>query len=607
MGKDVRAKLPGPQYGKGFALEKERLGRKRMGSNIVLKDAFKRFTKDQDKIQEPKETVRKFREKLKEIDLDILEKTVRIDNGRLDIPVYFSLCGRDAREIIGTKKQMGKGGTPDQAEASAVMELCERFSFFSFCKNPENFMVSTYRDMQEKALSFDAIAASVHDVSEDLDAAQKVFSELPLKWTRAYNLTRQEQIVIPFNWFFAINEFNGPSAGNCVEEALSQGICEIVERHVSSVISREKVRTNAIRKASVTDPVAREMIDKYERAGVKLYLTDFSLDTGIPSVGALAYDPATFPMQSEIVWTAGTTPDPQKALSRALTEVAQLAGDFNSGANYVASGLPKFQALDEVDFVIGDYHTVDICDLPDLSNDNIKVEVENLIAALEKIGMEVIVVDTMHARLGMPAFYTIVPGAHFRERAAETSVGMFSAKLIAEENAPERAIEQLRRVDAIMPGKYYVQFYLGACHLSAARPSEALPYFEKALKLGPKEEDKASIYSYMGVCLRDLERYEDALSTLQAGAACDNERTDIYNLMGFCHFKLKEHEKAIACFQRVLHLDPTSAIDYANIASNYRDMGKKALAIEFYEFALQLDPSIGFARENLEKLKGAQR
>jgi ribosomal protein S12 methylthiotransferase accessory factor YcaO len=34
-----------------------------------------------------------------------------------------------------------------------------------------------------------------------------------------------------------INEFNGPSAGNCVEEALSQGICELVERHVSSLIS----------------------------------------------------------------------------------------------------------------------------------------------------------------------------------------------------------------------------------------------------------------------------------------------------------------------------------------------------------------------------------
>jgi ribosomal protein S12 methylthiotransferase accessory factor len=73
--------------------------------------------------------------------------------------------------------------------------------------------------------------------------------------------------------------------------------------------------------------------------------------------------------------------------------------------------------------------------------------------------------------------------------------------------------------------------------------------------------------------------------------------------MGFCHFKLKEHEKAIECFRQVLRLDPSSAIDYANIASNYREMGEKNLAIRFYELALELDPSIQFARDNLLQLR----
>ncbi|UCF57940.1 MAG: tetratricopeptide repeat protein, partial [Deltaproteobacteria bacterium] len=82
------------------------------------------------------------------------------------------------------------------------------------------------------------------------------------------------------------------------------------------------------------------------------------------------------------------------------------------------------------------------------------------------------------------------------------------------------------------------------------------------------------------------------------------ERTDIHNLMGYCYFKLKEHEKAIQCFRKVLQLDPSSAIDYANIASNFRDMGDKDNAIRYYQFALALDPSIDFARENLEALQG---
>jgi ribosomal protein S12 methylthiotransferase accessory factor len=74
--------------------------------------------------------------------------------------------------------------------------------------------------------------------------------------------------------------------------------------------------------------------------------------------------------------------------------------------------------------------------------------------------------------------------------------------------------------------------------------------------------------------------------------------------MGFCHFKLKEHEAAIESFKQVIQLDPSSALDYANIASNYRDMGQTAKAIRYYEMALTLDGSIEFARENLVKLKG---
>ncbi|MDY6989932.1 MAG: YcaO-like family protein [Thermodesulfobacteriota bacterium] len=574
-----------------------------MTNKIVLKNAYKGSTLYQDKIISPEETVFRFQERLREVDLDILESTRRIDNGRLDIPVYFSICGKDATEVIGAKKQMGKGATPDQSEASAVMELAERFSFFSFSKDPGKFLVEEYRNIKDPVLPFEAIALSVHDDSDDLDKAREVFSSLPLKWTWAYNLTREEEVLIPFDWFFAINEFNGPSAGNCVEEALIQGICEVVERHVSSIISQNKLGAPAISRASITDPVALEMIGKYEKAGVRLLVSDFSLNTGIPSLGALAYDPSTFPQRSEIVWTAGTTPNPQKALNRALTEVAQLAGDFNTGSNYVASGLPKFRTLAEADFVLRADREVDISELPDLSHDNIRVEVENCVSALSEIGMEVIVVNVTHPILQIPAFYTIVPGAHFRERAQGTSVAMFSAKLIAEGENPERAISELQKMDHLMPGKYFVKFYLGSCHLSMNEPREALRNFQEALDLNPKEEDTASIYSYMGVCLKDLGQYRQAISALEKAEGYDNERTDIYNLMGFCYFKLKEHDNAIECFQQVLGLDPSSAIDYANIASNYRDMGKIDLAIQHYELALDLDPSIEFARDNLARLQ----
>jgi len=575
-----------------------------LGCNIKLKDAFKGYTFDQDKIFSPEETVARFKNRLKEVNLDILEETVRIDNGRLNIPIYFSVCGRDALDIIGTKKQMGKGGTPSQSEASAVMELAERFSFFSFWKNPENFRVDTYGNVKKQALPFEAIAKSVHDDSNELDRAREIFEDLPLKWTLACNMTKDREMLIPFDWFFAINEFNGPSAGNCVEEAMSQGICELVERHVSSIISREKKNVPAIDLNTVTDTLTCELIAKYKKAGIELFASDFSLNTGIPSVGALAYDPATFPEKSEMVWTAGTTPDPQKSLSRALTEVAQLAGDFNSGSNYVASGLPKFQDLADADFILKPDRTVPISSLPSLGNDNIKVEVENCIAALGVMDMELFSVDVMHPHLQIPAFYSIIPGAHFRERAVGTSVGMFCAKLIAASDNTQWSITQLNRMDRLLPDKYYIKFFLGLACISLNDPRKAIEFLEEALKLGPKREDVPSIYSYMGICLRDMAQYRKAIIVLEKGAEIDPERTDIHNLMGFCYFKLKEHTKAIEAFHKVLELNPASAIDYANIASNYRDMGNRDMAVRFYKFALELDENIDFARDNLKSLEG---
>ncbi len=570
--------------------------------NVKLQDAVKGFTLDQDKIIPPEETVAFFKNKLKQVNLDILDKTLRIDNGRLDIPVFFSTCGKDALDVIGTKKQMGKGATPAQSEASAVMELAERFSFFSFYKNPANFLTEVPKNLKKEAISFDLIAQSVHDDSQDLDLSKKIYDSLPLKWTPAYNLTRQKQVMVPLNWFYTINEFNGPSAGNCVEEALSQGISELIERHVCSVVSHQKIKTPLIRPESATDPVVKQMLAKYEKAGIKIYLSDFTLEMGIPTVGVLAWDPSTFPHKSEIIWTAGTTPCPQKALSRALTETAQLAGDFNSGSNYEASGLPKFTRLEDAQYVIEGSGLVDIGDLPDLSDNNIRIEVESCIQALKNRNHDVLVVDTMHPLLQIPAFYTIIPGAHFRERSMGTSVAMFAAKIAVETLPAKTAAEQLAKMDQLMPDKYYIKFYNGQLHLNAGNPDNALDFFQKAIDLNPTKEDIPAIYSYMGVCLKDMGKFDAALNVLKKGEAYDRERTDIYNLMGFCNFMLKNHKEAIENFEKVIQLNPSSAIDYANIASNYRDMGKKDKAIRYYKLALDLDPSIEFARTNLEKL-----
>ena len=574
--------------------------------SVCFKNCYKKFTIDQDKAITPEQTLRNFYSRVDSLDIEIINEVKRIDNGRLDIPVYFSVCGEDAKALTGTKKQMGKGASPIQAEASACMELAERFSFFAFKNNSNNFLRGDYATMSKAGypvLAMDYLLASVHDEHSSIELLTKLLDSIPMLWAWGTNITRGEDVLIPFSWFFAINEFNGPSAGNTLEEAAIQGICEIVERHVCSLVNNRKLLTPRIVTASIKDQVAKELLEKFNKHNIELYLNDFSLDTGICTVGALAIDRSTFPETSEIVYTAGTTPDPEKALIRAITEVAQLAGDFNTGSNYIASGLPKPLSMQEVKYVTDASESVTIDMMANLADDNLRMEIDNCIAALQKIGMEILMIDVTHDDLQIPALYTIVPGAHFRERSMINDVGLFAAKLLVDLVSDAEALEKkLSQMEKLLPAAYYLEFYRGRNYLALDRPDAALDHFDRALVLRPEAEDLPYILSYKGCCLKDLGRFSQAIEVLCQGLLVDEERPDIHNTLGVCYYKTGQHEKAIEHFQRAVALNPASGIDYANLGVNFHKIGKRESAVEFLELALALDPSLEFAADLLAEI-----
>ncbi|MFH2124788.1 MAG: YcaO-like family protein [Pseudomonadota bacterium] len=574
--------------------------------SIRLQDCLKTYTTDQDKAIRPEDTVARFKERLEHLDIQILKEVKRIDNGRLDIPVFFSVCGEDAQALTGTKKQMGKGSSPIQAEASACMELAERFSFFAFKNNENNFITGDYQQMRDAGypvLDPSRLLQSVHDSHHDVDFLEELLKDIPMQWTWATSLTSGIDTLIPFSWFFAINEFNGPSAGNTYEEAALQGISEVVERHVCALINHEKIQTPVIDPASVQDPVAMDLLEKFAENNIELYLNDFSLDTGISTVAALAIDRTSFPERSEIVFTAGTTPDPEKALIRAVTEVAQLAGDFNSGSNYVASGLPKPLSMEDVRYVTDSGLRTTIQQMHSLADHNIKTEVENCVAALAKRDMEVFMLDATHPQLKIPAIYTIIPGAHFRERSMIHDVGLFAAKLLVDLVDDSKHLEQkLARMEELIPNAYYLAFYRGRNLYNNGLPESALDAFDRALALIPEQEDLPYIYSYKGHCLKELGRYDEAIKTLDLGRVEDDERPDLHNMLGVCYYKIDDFNQAIVHFHRAVELNPASSMDYANLGVNYRKIGKRDEAIHFFNLALSLDPSIDFAKAQLAEL-----
>jgi ribosomal protein S12 methylthiotransferase accessory factor len=569
---------------------------------LHLTDALKGYTYDQDKLLTPAETIRRVRDRLGRLDLKILQETLRIDSGRLDIPVYLSLLGVDARRVVPTHKQMGKGATPVQAEASALMELVERFSFFSYVTEGP-LLYARARNLPGQALPFSVLARSLFDPSPAAAPAPRLYEDWPLYFAPATNLTRRKAVYLPLHWFYLIEEYNGPAAGNCLEEAILQGLCEVVERHVGSVISFERRPTPVIDPDSVTDPAARELLAKFQQNGIVLHLRDFSMDTGIPTVAALAYDPATFPRDSEIVFAAGTTTDPTKSLIRALTEVAQLAGDFHRRTSYRPT-LPKYETLEEAAYLLAPGPLKALDRLPSLSRPNLKDEIGLCLEALARLGLEVLVVNTTHPALNLPAVYVLIPGTHFLERTRNTNVIFHLAKTAALYAPAPDALAALAELNAAFPQRFDVHFFLGLVLENQDRPAEALDHFRRALALDPPSHEIPNIYVHLGISHKDLGDYQEAARAFAQALELDPHLKEAHHFLGFCAFKLEEYQRAVECFEKVIELDPGSAIDYANLGINLQRLGLNKEAAFVLKQALELDPGLDFAARALAVLEG---
>lgn len=564
----------------------------------------KGYTVDQDKICPPAATVARARDAFARLGAGILAETRRIDTGRLGIPVFMSICGEEARAVMPTRKQMGKGASPEQAEASALMELAERFSFFSFWRDAGRFVTATWSEAEAHfGPAMPPLSLIRHSVGEQLSDAdtRRILDLVPWRFALARDVARDADVAVPLDWFKILNEFNGSSAGNCFEESVLQGACELVERHVCAVIDRDRPCLPTIDPVGIDDPVLAGLLEAFTREGIQVWLKDMSLGMPVPTVGAIAYDPATFPHASEIVFTAGTAASPAKAAIRALTEVAQLAGDFETASNYEASGLPKFTNLADAAWVMAG-PVVALAGLPSIERPDIAEELATLAGALDALGHPLFTVDTTHPDLGLPANYNFVPGFAFRERTPAASLGLFTGRLLAEEADPATADAGLATLAEIYPSAPFVPFFEGLLSLRLDDPEAALAQFACAEALQPRAEDQALAAFYQAHALSRLGRFEEIVPILDRAVALSPEVKEYFNLRGVARFKAGDYQSAAVDFEAALALDAGSAMDLANLGLCQLRLGRTDLAVHYLENALELDPGIDFARKQLDAL-----
>lgn len=574
---------------------------------IILQSCPKKYVHDLDKAQSPEQTCALVRSRLASIPLDIVAGTRRVDRGRLGIPVYMGICGTVARQIMPARKQMGKGSSPAQAEASALMELMERFAFFTFWRRRGQMIPATWKEAEKmfgkNLIPVREISRSVNDNVDDR-TAREILDLHTWQFYPATRLRDGRPIWLPLDWFRMLGEFNGSAAGNTPEESVLQALSELIERHVSQITARDQPTLPTINPESCHDPALRDLIAAFARQGIFLILKDMSLGMPLPTVGALAWDPSTFPRSSEIVFTAGTASTPAKAAIRAITEVAQLGGDFCSNSRYEASGLPKYTAPAQFAWLL-DGPLADLSTLPNAGNNDIRQEIMAAIAGLAPI--EVYGVDITNPLLDLPAHYVIAPGLQFRERDRNQSLGLFTSRKLAEEAPAHIASAGLDTLERLYPHAHFIPFQRGMLALRQNAPQKALRYFDSAIPIQPDAEARAMASFYAGHALSQMGDWRAALPYLQTASELSPEVKEYANLLGVAHFKGGEYAEAETCFDRALNQDRGSAIDLANRGLCRKFQGKNAEAEEDLRAALALDPSLEFARTHLRELAGDSR
>lgn len=564
----------------------------------------KGFTRDLDKCCPPEQTVARAKAAFARFGRGILAETRRIDTGRLGIPVFLCAAGPGAQAVMPSRKQMGKGASPAQAHASALMELAERYSFFAFFNAPDRFVTATWS--QAEALFGPRLLPLAHmrqSVGETLDdaTARDILDLTPWRFAWARDVARGENMAVPADWFKLLNEYNGASAGNSPVEATLQGACELIERHVCAGIDRTRPTLPTIDPTRCADPVFHELMSAFTRQGIRVWLKDLSCGLPAPTVGVLAYDPATFPERSEIVFTAGTATSPAKAAIRALTEVAQLAGDFETGSRYEPSGLPKWGRLDDAAWLLcGPSRT--LAELPCPAANDMGHELTLLARELLAQGFTLYSLDTTHPELDLPTQYAFVPGFSFRERTPQASLALFTGRVLAEQAAPETARAGLARLAALCPKAPFLPFYRGLLALRLGDTDGAILLFSQAEPLQKRAEDQALAAFYQAYALTRQDAWTAAEPHLDRALDLCPDVKEYSNLRGVARFKAGRYAEAAADFQTSLALDPGSAMDLANLGLCQLRLGERQPAARSLRAALSLDPELDFARDHLNRL-----
>lgn len=327
----------------------------------------------------------------------------------------------------------GKGRTLLQSRASALGEALERYS--SQFEGYEPRTRATYAELGDMAIPPHALLGfSARQYAErekwralggTLFVPDPYDETRAIDWTPAWSLTRRQWRLVPSAFaYYAVppeaggdicrGDSNGVAAGNCLEEAIQQGLFELVERDAVAMWWYHRLRRPAVDWRSFNSPFVERVAATLQTMEVQLELLDLTHDLGLPVFSA-----SVFRRNGGELFKCngfGCHRDPRIAMERAVSELGQswhLRDMDTFSVKFQSTPLSRESFLRAAP----DLPSRGPADFDSTRHEDFLDDIQELVARLERRGLEILVIDLTRPDVGFSVARVIVPGiVHFWPR-----------------------------------------------------------------------------------------------------------------------------------------------------------------------------------------------
>lgn len=341
----------------------------------------------------------------------------------------------------------GKGLSAVQAKVSCLAEAVERYSCGWTGTEPRR--VAKLQDLGETAIHPQPLLNFSERQYRDREALNKASNSLhfipkpfdperAIEWSPAWSLRDDAPRWLPTRYcffdyrnpgvagdhLFCQGDSNGCAAGNTLEEAILQGLLELVERDAVALWWYNRLRKPAVAFDGLDGALVERTLAHYRTLGRTLHLLDLTADTGVPAVVAVT----SFAERGNgILLGLGAHVDPRIAAERAICELNQ---SLNLGSEAPDSNRPKDSFVEELRRWLAEGTLATdpylapapgamrrVADMPRPDAGSIDGAIAAIGGRLAALGLDLIVLDYARVDTPLVSVKVVVPGMrHFWSR-----------------------------------------------------------------------------------------------------------------------------------------------------------------------------------------------